>query len=345
MLLTSERHQVAADAADFLQFAAQRGWGDGLPLVPPRLELVENHVAACGLAPDVVLGRIPPQNADCTVERLAINAVMAGAPAASMPLLAAAVQAITAQDFGLHPINATAAPVVPALVVNGPVRQTLQLACGAGCVGGADGPNLAIGRALRLVIRNVGGQRVGTTSQACFGQPARVTGIVIGEWEEQSPWAPLAQRRGVHGNAVTAFSTNGTMNIVDNMSETADLLLDRIGRSLAYPGSNGFRPYAEYATVGVGINPIWARIIGQAYPDIEDVQARLWDLASFPLSAWPREHQLPLQEAGMVASNGRVHLLKDPGRYLVFVCGGLIGHHALALHGFSSCVPSTTAIR
>ena len=171
-----------------------------------------------------------------------------------------------------------------------------------------------------------------------------MTGIVIGEWEEQSPWEPLAQRRGVAGDALTAFSTNGTMNIVDNSSETADLLLDRIGRSLAYPGSNGFRPHAEYTTVGVGINPVWAAIIGKAYPDMADVQQRLWELASLRLDSWPREHQALLEEARMVMPDGRVHVVKDPGRLLVFVCGGLIGHHALALHGFSSCVPATCAI-
>ena len=97
------------------------------------------------------------------------------------------------------------------------------------------------------------------------------------------------------GDAVTAFSTNGTMNIVDNSSETADLLLDRIGRSLAYPGSNGFRPHAEYTTVGVGINPVWAAIIGKAYPDMADVQQRLWELASLRLDSWPREHQALLE--------------------------------------------------
>ncbi|MFM0347818.1 hypothetical protein [Paraburkholderia sp. RL17-347-BIC-D] len=341
MLLMSDRVEVAPDAFGFAQFAAERGWGDGLPLVHPTVELVEAYVLASGASADLVVGQIPPHNADCTVERLAINAVMAGAPADAMPLLMAAVTAITKRDFGLHPMNATSAPVVPALILNGSIRHELKISCGAGCVGGADGPNLAIGRALRLVIRNVGGQRVGKTCETCFGQPARVTGIVIGEWEEKSPWPPLGERRGVSGNSVTALSTNGTMNIVDNTSETADLLLDRIGRSLAYPGSNGFRPHAEFATVGVGINPIWAEIIGKAYPNIADVQKRLWDFASFPIESWPKEHQILLEEAGMVAPDGRVPLVKDPDRLLIMVCGGLTGHHALALHGFSSCVPST----
>lgn len=344
MLLTSRRYAADADVTEFSRFAKEQDWSDGLPLVPATQELVERFVEASGLPPGHVLAKLPPLKADCTVELLAINAVMAGAPAESMPLLVAAVGAISAPDFQLDGLSSTTGPVVPALIVNGPVRHSLGIASGAGCLGGAEGSNAAIGRALRLVLRNVGGQRIGKNSECVFGQPARVTGIVFAEWEERSPWPPLAARRGVAGDALTAFGANGTMNINDHASDSADLLLDRIGKSLAYPGSHGFRPHAPYCTVAVGINPAWAAIIGKEYPDIADVQERLWQKAALPADVFPEDHQSALRDAEMVAGDGRVHVVRGPDRILVVVCGGDAGLHGLAMHGSASCVPSTVPI-
>jgi hypothetical protein len=341
MLLTGSRIEVSADPAEFAALAADKGWGDGLPMVPPTPERVAEYVRAAGRDPADVVAQVPPRGADATVEALAVQAVLAGAPAAAMSLIAAAVGAVTERDFGLNAIQVTTAPVVPAFVVNGPARHSLRISYGAGCLGGADGSNASIGRALRLALRNIGGQRIGMTSQSVFGQPARTAGILFGEWEEQSPWPPLGERRDVLGDAVTAFSANGSMNIVDNASKDADLLVDRISRSLAYPGSNGYRPHTEFCTILVGINPIWAALLGKRFPDVKELQQRLWDQAALPLASWPDEHQVQLEDAGMVAGDGRVHVIKDPSRLLVVVCGGRGGHHALALHGFSSCVPVT----
>jgi hypothetical protein len=341
MLLTSQRHAANSDVVRFTQTAQERGWGDGLPLVPATVARVEEYVEAAGLPPETVLAQMPPLGGDCTVERLAINAVMAGAPARSMPLLVAAVGAVSERDFQLDGLSATTGPAVPALIVNGPARHDLNISFGAGCVGGADGNNAVIGRALRLVMRNVGGQRIGTNSECVFGQPGRITGVVFGEWEERSPWPPLAQRRGVTGNAVTAFGANGTMNINDHSSDRADMLLDRIGKSLSYPGSHGFRPHAPYCVIVVGINPAWADIIGRKMPDITRVQERIWDSAALPIDTWPAQHQGELRAAGMVTVDGRVHVVKDPDRLLVVVCGGDAGLHGLALHGPASCVPIT----
>src|SRR5204863_2604848 len=134
-------------------------------------------------------------------------------------------------------------------------RDALEIPYDVGCFGGAAGPGPAIGRAVRLVMRNVGGQVVGVSSKSVFGSPGRVAGIVVGEWEERSPWAPLAERRGVPGDAVTVFGTMGTMNICDPLANTADELLLAIGRGLAASGSNGFLHQLPFSEVLVGINP------------------------------------------------------------------------------------------
>ena len=216
--LASPRREADLDIANFTAFAMKKGWGDGLPMVPPTETRVRTFLSLNNRYPDEVIA-VLPGNAECTVEKIIINAVMAGAPPESLPLLIAAVEAVGEPDFELYGVNATTASVAPALFVNGPIRDLLDIPYKHGCFGGAAGGAPAIGRALRLIMRNIAGQVVGVTSQSTFGSPARVGGIVVGEWEERSPWAPLAERRGVKGNAVTAFGAMGTMNIIDTTSQ------------------------------------------------------------------------------------------------------------------------------
>ena len=142
-------------------------------------------------------------DAECTVDKIAINAVMAGAPPKSLPLLIGALESMANPDFELFGLNATTASVVPLVLVNGPIRDTLEIPYQHGCLGGVASPASAIGRAIRLIIRNIGGQLIGVTSQSTFGSPGRLAGIVFGEREERSPWAPFAERRGVKRNAAT----------------------------------------------------------------------------------------------------------------------------------------------
>jgi hypothetical protein len=155
------RIEAPADYEAFDAFARDRGWSDGLPLVPPTPERVAACLAATGHLGDEIVAALPPSGAACTMEKLAINAVMAGAPAAAMPLLRAAVEAMADPGFELHALNATTGSVTPALVVNGAIRHTLGIPFAAGCLGGADGWAPAIGRALGLIMRNVAGQRIG----------------------------------------------------------------------------------------------------------------------------------------------------------------------------------------
>lgn len=342
-LLDSARHTVDPDPVAFAQMALERGWGDGLPLVPPTPERVEAALASVGWAPDEVIAALPPLRAPCTAEKLAINAVMAGAPAASLPLLRAAVEAMAAPEYELHALNATTGSVVEAVVVNGPVRHVLGVPVGAGCLGGVAGAAPAIGRALRLVMRNVAGQRIGVTSQSVWGQPGRVAGIVFGEWEERSPWAPLAERRGVPGDAVTVMGVMGTMNICDPLASSAEELVLAIGRGLACPGVNGFLTGLPFSEVLVGINPIWADIIGRAYPDVADVQARLRATAKLPLSDWPERYHAEFEARGRV-EGGQVHLVDDPAQIHVVVAGGLGALHAHALHSWGSTLAMTRPV-
>ncbi len=335
-VLRAERVEVDLDVVGFTEFAAEQGWGDGLPLVPPTQERVLAMLAGSTRRSDDVVAVLPPANGVCTVEALAVNAVMAGAPSDAMPLLCAALEAMVEPTFDLAGLNATTGSVVPAVFVNGPVRDRLGVPYRAGCFGGVAGPAPAIGRALRLVMRNVAGHVVGTTSQSVFGQPGRVTGVVVGEWEDRSPWAPLAVRRGVRGDAVTVFGAMGTANICDTVATTGTELLEIIGKSVASMGTNGYLVACPDSEFLVCINPMWAEIIGRDVPAIDDVQELLHRHASLPLEWWPPAHQRALTDAGRVATDGRVHLAQRPASVLVMVCGGLGNLHSAAIHSWGN---------
>jgi hypothetical protein len=343
--LVSERFEVDDDPVEFLKLATDAGWGDGLPLIPPTEARVRAFVAASGRFPDEVIADIPPRGGTATVEKIAINAVMAGAPAEAMPLLIAAVVTMSDPLLNLFALNTTTCCVVPAVIVNGPVRHELKLPMGPGCFGGEAGNGASIGRATRLIIRNIGGQKVGVNSKSVFGQPGRVSGICVAEWEERSPWAPLAERRGMPpgANALTVHGATGTIDIADIVADNGVDLLAIIGKSLAFVGTNAFIGLHHGAEIMVSIAPPWADLIAAAYPDIEDVQAKLYEHARLPISWWPEMHQRYQTESGRVDENGDVHLVESPEHMLVMVNGGLGNLHALALHSFGPSQAVTRA--
>src|SRR5262249_55557757 len=201
--------------------ATDAGFGDGLPLIPPTEARVREWVKASGRFPDEIVGVVPPKNGRASVEKIAINAVMAGAPPESMALLIASLDAMLDPEFNLFALNTTTCCVVPGLFVHGDARHELKIPMGPGCYGGEAGPGAAIGRATRLIMRNIGGQRAGLTSKSVFGQPGRVAGICVAEWEERSPWEPLAERRGVGtgANAVTVHGCTGTIDVADIIAD------------------------------------------------------------------------------------------------------------------------------
>jgi hypothetical protein len=340
--LASKRHKLETDISAFTDHALAQGWGDGLPLIPPTESLVRSFLAANDRYPDEVIAHLPPSRAECTVEKIVINAVMAGAPAESLELLIAMVAAVAEPDFELYGLNTTTAPVYPAFVVNGAVRERLNIPYQHGCFGGAATKAVAIGRAFRLLMRNVAGQVAGVTSQTTFGSPGRLASILVGEWEERSHWAPLAERRaGVTGDAVTCFGTMGSVNVLDTTSQSANDFLEMIGKSQVYPGTNGFSPSMSYGECMVAINPIWADILHAEMPNIEDVQAELWRYASLPAEHLTALHREQLEGQGRVRSDGRVYLTPEPKDIILFVCGGTGGLHATVLHTFGSCLTQT----
>jgi len=192
-------------------------------------------------------------------------------------------------------------------------------------------------------MRNVAGHLVGVSSKSVFGQPGRVTGIVVGEWEERSPWAPLAERlAGVTGNAVTVHGCTGTIDVADTVATNGVDLVELIGKSLAFPGTNAFLGRHHGAQILLALAPPWADLIAAAMPDVADVQRLLWTHASLPVTRLPAPHQRAAGDNVRIDDNGLVHLVEHPDDLLVMVCGGLGNLHALALHSFG---PTRAVVR
>jgi hypothetical protein len=234
--------------------------------------------------------------------------------------------------------------VVPAFVVSGPVRDVVGLPYKHGALGGAAGSAPAIGRALRLVVRNVAGQVVGVTSESVFGQPGRVSGIVTSEWIEESPWPWLGERRGVPGDSVTVFGVLGTANILNSYGSSGAEILEVIGKSLAYMGNNNMDHSAQFAHQLVVLNPVWAKIVAREFPSMEDVQEVLYQHAALPIDVFPKSLHRPLEEADDIRPDGRVYLMDTPDDVSVIVNGGKGSLHGTMLPAMSNMLPVTRSL-
>ena len=203
----------------------ERGWTDGLPVVPPTPERVVRMLAATSRPSDEVVAQMPPNLVACTVEKVAINAVMAGCKPEYLAVVLAAVEAACQADFGLHGLLATTLSHGPVIIVNGPVARRIGLNSGVNALGQGHRANATIGRALQLVVRNVGGGRPGEVDRACLGSPAKYT-FCFAENEADSPWESLAQERGFAAgtSSVTLFGGEAPRVIVDQLSRQPESL-------------------------------------------------------------------------------------------------------------------------
>src|SRR5437879_8313639 len=180
--------------ADAIESLYARGVTDGLPVVPPTRRLVDRAVAAAGREADELVALVPPNYGRATVEKIAVNAVIAGCRPEYLPVVIAAIEAICDEAFDLHGVSATTNAPAPLVIVNGPIRAELEINSGAGVFGPGWRANATIGRAVRLVCVNLGGARPGDVSMSTLAHPGRYA-YCIGEHEEASPWEALAVER------------------------------------------------------------------------------------------------------------------------------------------------------
>ncbi len=212
------------DAEDPIEACFDRGWTDGLPVVPPTPLRVLRMLAGTTRRPDEVIGLVPPDLAPCTVEKVAINAVMAGCKPEYLPIVLAAVEAALVDEFGMHGILCTTMFAGPLVIVNGPMARRAGVNSGVNALGQGHRANASIGRALQLVIRNVGGGRPGEVDRATLGTPGKYS-FCFAEAEDPA-WEPLHVQRGFARDAstVTLFAAEGVQGVVDQKSRTPESL-------------------------------------------------------------------------------------------------------------------------
>jgi hypothetical protein len=234
--LRARRIEIAP-ADDEFEFMFDQGLTDGLPVVPPTPERVLRML--CGTKRDAqeVVAVVPPNMAPATVEKIAANAVMAGCKPECLPVVIAAIEAVCTDAFNIHGVMATTWGATPCLVVNGPVRNRIAMNSGIQALGYGNRANATIGRALKLILRNLGGAKPGGIERSALASPAKYT-MCFAEYEEINPWEPLHVERGFkpEESVVTAFAFEGPHGIADQLSRT--------GRALA-------------ASFGLGLDACW----------------------------------------------------------------------------------------
>lgn len=225
------------EGADPVEVCYERGWTDGLPVTPPTDERVIAMLRGTRRRPDEVIGRIPPLLAECTVEKVAINAVMAGCRPEYLPVVLAALEAALEPVFTLHGVLATTYFSSPIIIVNGPIAREIGMNCGINALGPGNRANATIGRALNLIVQNVGGARPVETDRATFGSPSKYT-LCFAEDESDPEWEPLSVARGFPRgtSTVTLFQGHGVEAFVDQKSRTPEALTRSLAMSLVKIG-------------------------------------------------------------------------------------------------------------
>ena len=266
--------EVANDPDAINRLFHERRWSDGLPVVPPTAERIERMLACVPRGRDEVIATLAPGFGTATVERIAINAIMAGCEPEYMPVLIAAVEALTAHEFNLQSIQSTTNPAAVWLIVNGPIAERLKMNSGINCLGQGNWANATLGRGLHLILQNVGGALPGEMDRATHGMPGKFT-FCCAEDAANNPWAPLHVDRGFDAqrSTVTVVAASGTLNLLSREKDAGELL--RIfADSIRYPTSNDYWAGGEPWII---LGPEHAAVLARGGLTKAEVKRRLWE--------------------------------------------------------------------
>jgi hypothetical protein len=332
----SELIEVADDFEAVQRLCLEQGWSDGLPVVPPTSARVEAMMAGTSLPPDHIVGEIPPNFGAATIEMLAVNAVMAGCLPEYMPVLVAAVDGIIDPDYNLYGTQATTHPCAPLLIVNGPIRGALGIHSSSGAYGPGWRANATIGRAVRLVLFNIGGGYPGTGDMSTQGAPSKY-GYCVAENEEDSPWEPLHVERGFRPDqsTVTVMAAEPPHNINDRAGNSADEVLTIMAGAMAVTGANNAYSGGETLLV---LGPEHASTIAKDGFGKQEIKEWLHHRALIPLERY--SHSTLMDRFGSVP-DGPVPMVRAPEDLLIIVLGGP-GKHSSWVPTFGGTTRSVT---
>ena len=317
------------DALAAIDACYERGWTDGLPVVPPEVSRVEAMLAMEGRPPETVLASHPTTGLECSVLAAAVNAVMAGCLPDYFPVLVAALEAANEPAYNFHAASASTGGSAPLLIVAGPVAQEIGMNAAGNVFGPGNRANATIGRAMRLILLNVFEMTPGIADQSTQGHPGKYCSC-IAERGERNPWPPLNVELGYGEDisSVTVFAGAGFGNVENHGGNTPEAILECAADSMANLGC---------ITSGQSVlvlSPEHAAIVASTGWSKDDVRQYLFDHAKRSVAAMrrvrkyvPREHERQGTEA--------VHRGFGPDDILVTVAGGDAGGHSAFIPSWS----------
>ena len=333
---------IPSEVVDAVELMYQTGWSDGLPVVPPTRDRVGQFIDYLGRSPDELIAEVPPLGGRATVERVAVNSVMAGCLPEHMPVVVAAIQAMMDERFNLRGVQCSTGIHTPLLIINGPIAEELSVNSGYNCFGQGWRANATIGRAVKLVLVNLGGAIPGGTNKSTFGHPGSYT-YCIAENEAANPWEPLHVELGYASgdSTVTVYAAEAPHNIMYSAGDDRDFLAV-LADSMCTLGN--VQMYVMGDTLVV-LGPEHARILAEAGWRKRDVKQALFERARKPVGLlrdggppqgdayldmlWPKFVD-PSDDAQLVP------LVRRPDSIHIVVAGGPGGPHSVYLPGWGS---------
>lgn len=313
------------DPDAWADYVEAQGWTDGLPLVPPTEDAVARMMDGAR-GDNEPIPAITPRLLTPTLKGLAANAVMAGCRPAYFPVVLAALRGVLVADYNLHGSLATTHACAPMTMVNGPLRRELNINCGTNCLGQGWRANAAIGRALQLILNNVGGARPAVMDRSTFGSPAKYT-FCFGENEEESPFPPYHVRQGFAAdeNVATVMSAEPNHNLNDHGSTTGKGLLTTFAGAIASPAANTIYAKGPYFVL---LGPEHAATCARDGWTVPMIQEFLYEKARVPVAFVSDENRRIYEEAGHFPEADHYKVAPTPDDIHVAVAGGAGKHSA-----------------
>ncbi len=346
MVKKASRVEVDDTPEAVTSYLRQRRMTDGLPVVPPTEARVAAMIDASGFDAEHVVGELAPLNSPASVEKIAINAVMAGCEPSYMPALIATLDAFMDPKMNAHGIQTTTNPVGPMIMFNGPIRDQIGINYDSGCFGPGTQANATIGRALRLMLINIGGATHGDVDKAPLGWPGKFTSVCFGENEEESPWQPFHVDRGFESgdSTVTIIPINGMWPITE-MSPEKEQVLHHVTFGMAVSGHAATEQLPEGFESVLIMSPVIAKMVSEVMPDKEALRRHIFENARVPLYFHPPYRHEPakkrMAELGIVWDGKGVPITLNERRVLIICAGGLGGLQSIG----ASCMLGMSVTR
>ncbi|MGZ8265286.1 MAG: hypothetical protein ACXW2I_13920 [Burkholderiales bacterium] len=324
---------VADPYGDFFAAAFEKQWTDGLPVIPPTPDRVARFLAVVDRDPDEVVAVMPPRHGPARIRTIAANAVMAGCLPEYFPVVLAAVEAINDPGFPLATLVGMR-PETPFFLINGPVREQIGVECGRGCLGPGWRANATIGRALRLVMINVGGLAPGTYARSCFASPLQYS-FCSGEDEVNSAWEPFHVERGFEAgqSVVSVFRVTSYIALFAPLDwdQSPHGLLEHTGLSMGSPGNTAM--YAGNLSCLLLFNHERVHMLAEAGISKAQAKQMLFEYSMLPKACFRKGDLDALERKGRIVGD-KVTLVERPDDIQIAVCGGP-GIHTVYLPGFA----------